>query len=56
MGWTARAGAVRDGLRRAAATVTEALALIDKNPDFRTARDSDPLWPADDEADHKPPN
>jgi len=32
---------------RAAATVAEALALLDDNPDFGQARDSDPNWPAD---------
>ncbi|MEV6653968.1 hypothetical protein [Streptomyces sp. NPDC051219] len=35
----------------AAATVAEALALIDDNQGFDEARDSDPFWPADDEGD-----
>ncbi|MFJ4680561.1 hypothetical protein [Kitasatospora sp. NPDC088783] len=37
-----------DAARR---TVAEALALIDENPDFDTARDEDPQWPADLERD-----
>ncbi|SEM79805.1 hypothetical protein [Streptacidiphilus jiangxiensis] len=31
--------------RAAGATVSEALALLDENPDFDNARDEDPAWP-----------
>ncbi len=43
------AGLVSTGYADAASTVAEALALIEANPDFERARDSDLDWPADQE-------